>query len=57
MINLSGISEKDIQILTKGKLNNYLGIRDPLKMHRISKEQRLQKLKNIPAIFFLFKKK
>ena len=57
MINLLGLDPEDIKLLTAGKLNNYIGFRNPYKMHRIRKDQRLKKLKSLPAIYFLFCKK
>lgn len=52
---LSELSDYDTKLLTSGKLNEYLGVRDPLKMWRCNKTQRW-KLKPLPAVYFLFSK-
>jgi hypothetical protein len=54
VIDLLDLPNNDVQILTAGKLNFYLKIRDPYKMYRVHRDQRLKKLKNIPAVYFLF---
>lgn len=51
------ISKQAKIILSRGTLDLYTGITDPLKLRRIKKEDRLTKIKNLPAVYFLFKNK
>ncbi len=54
MIHLLELPDRDVKLLTNGKIIPCLGIRDPYKMHRLRTEARLTKTKCKPAIYFLF---